>query len=188
MKQLALGAALAGLMAGGARADGCPEAPDHSVRFAELIEAVRSAKNEMEARVHSNAMWGLWADAPDEAAQAILDAGMRKRAGFDLLGARADFDRLVAYCPNYAEGYNQRAFVNFIRQDYAAALPDLDRAIALSPAHLGALAGRAMTYFALGEPEKAQSDLRVAVGLNPWLKERHMLEGGAAQKGQGSDL
>ena len=34
-------------------------------------------------------------------------------------------DRLVEYCPNYAEGYNQRAFVSFLRQDFEAALVEL---------------------------------------------------------------
>ncbi len=153
----------------------CPQAPDHSVRLAELIEAVREAPNEMAARLHTNEMWALWADAPDEAAQEILDQGMRKRAGYNLQGALEDFDRLVKYCPKYAEGYNQRAFVNFIRQDYDAALADLNHAVELSPTHIAAIAGRAMTYIGLGQPEAAQADLRVAVGLNPWLPERGML-------------
>lgn len=165
------------LMCGTARAGDCPAAPDHAVSLARLVEQVRAAPDENAARLITNEMWSLWADAPDEQAQAILDRGMTKRAGFDLLGALEDFDRLVAYCPEYAEGYNQRAFVNFIRQDYARALPDLDRALELSPTHIGALAGRAMTYIALGRRDDAYSDLKRAVGLNPWLPERGMLAG-----------
>ena len=158
-----------------ALAETCPEAPDHAVRLAELVEEVRAAKNEMHAAPISNKMWELWTDAPDEAAQEILNRGMRKRASFDLVGALGDFDRLVEYCPDYAEGYNQRAFINFIRQDYDAALPDLTRALELSPTHTGALTGRALSYYALGKLGEARSDLEVALGLNPWLPERHML-------------
>lgn len=175
------------LMASPAWAQTCPAAPNHSVRLAELIETVREAPNEMAARPISNEMWALWADAPDEASQEILDRGMKRRASFDLGGALEDFNRLVSYCPDYAEGYNQRAFVNFIRQDYAAALVDLNKALELSPTHIGAITGRAMTYMGLGQVNAAQADLRVAVGLNPWLSERHMLAD-PAQKGQQDEL
>ena len=157
------------------------------MRFAELVEAVRAAPNEMAAQVLTNEMWALWADAPDEIAQEILDRGMRRRAGFDLGGALTDFDKLVSYCPDYAEGYNQRAFVHFIRQDYAKALVDLDRAVELSPTHIAALSGRALTYFGLGRLSEARADLDVAIGLNPWLPERRMLSD-PAMKGKPDEL
>ena len=159
-----------------AQAGACPPAPDHAVAFARLVEAIRKAPDQRRARAISNDMWALWADAPDAAAQVLLDRGMARRAAFDLAGALADFDALVAYCPDYAEGYNQRAFVNFIRKDYARALVDLNRALEFTPTHLGALSGRAMTLIALGRNEAAQHDLRVAVSLNPWLAERGLLK------------
>lgn len=158
-----------------ALAETCPEAPDHSVRLAELVEAARIATNEMHAAPVNIQMWELWTDAPDEVAQEMLDSGMRKRGSFDWLGAQSDFDRLVTYCPDYAEGYNQRAFINFLRGDYDAAIPDLTRALELSPTHTGALTGRALSYYALGRFREARSDLEVGLGLNPWLPERHML-------------
>ena len=116
----------------------CPAAPDHSEETEALIERIQAAPDAGSAQVISNDLWQYWADAPDEVAQEILNRGMQKRAAWDLLGAVEDFDRLVDYCPNYAEGYNQRAFANFLRQDFAAALPDLERAIELSPRHIGA--------------------------------------------------
>lgn len=179
------------LLASPALASECPEAPDHSVRLAELVEEVRDAKNEMYAAPLNTQMWELWTDAPDETAQEILNRGMRKRGSFDLLGARADFDTLVDYCPEYAEGYNQRAFINFMRNDYEPAIVDLTRALELSPTHTGALTGRALSYYALGRLKEARADLVVALGLNPWLPERHMLSD-PAMKGQqepkGDDL
>lgn len=163
------------VMAGTAAVADCPAPPDHDVGIARVIEEMRVARSEAEARALSPKLWALWTDAPDEPAQALLDDGMNRQLAYDFLGALEYFDRLVAYCPGYAEGYNQRAFVNFLRQDYAAALPDLDRALELSPTHLGALTGRAMTLMALGRQDEAQQDLRVAVGLNPWLPERQLL-------------
>ena len=158
-----------------ARAETCPPAPDHAEALAGLIAAVRAAPNERTARRISNDMWQLWADAPDRYAQDLLDEGMTRRAAFDLAGAIAAFDALTTYCPDYAEGYNQRAFVNFIRQDYAAALPDLERALSLSPRHIAARAGQALALAALGRKGEAALALRAALAMNPWLSERALL-------------
>ncbi|MDX1780632.1 MAG: tetratricopeptide repeat protein [Thalassovita sp.] len=157
-------------------ASACPAPPDHADALADLFEQVQQAPNEYQARLITNDMWALWADAPDEMAQEVLDRGMRKRRAFDLIGALDDFDRLIAYCPDYAEGYNQRAFVRFLQQDYARALDDLDRAIALSPAHVAALSGKALSLMGLGRMEEGQAVLRLALALNPWLPERHLLQ------------
>jgi len=127
------------------------------------------------ARELSDQLWQLWTDAPDEPAQALLDQGMRQRESYDLLGARDTLDRLVEYCPDYAEGYNQRAFANFLRADYTAALYDLDAALAITPTHLGALTGKVLTLIRLDRDPEAQIILREALNLNPWLSERALL-------------
>ena len=171
-----------GLAATPVLAQDCPPAPDHTERLTQLIAEAQQAPTEMAGRLISNQMWELWADAPDEPAQEILDAGLRKRRAFDLLGARTDFDRLIDYCPDYAEGYNQRAFVNFIRQDYELALIDLDRTLEQSPHHVAALAGKALTLIGLQRDEEAQIVLRQALAMNPWLTERRFLVEGTGEE------
>lgn len=166
---------LAALLPLPALSETCPAAPDHSAQLDALFAEVRDAPNEGAAAPVVNRMWELWAQAPDERAQEILERGMRKRSSYDLLGALQDFERLISYCPDYAEGYNQRGFVLFIQQDYAAALPDLDRVLEISPRHVGALSGRALTHMALGNNAEALADLEAALALNPWLSERRFL-------------
>lgn len=153
----------------------CPDAPDHTAALGQLIQDVKNAPDEMSARPISNEMWSYWADAPDQHAQELLDEGMGRRESYDFDGAMIAFNALVDYCPNYAEGYNQRAFVNFLRQNYQAALPDLERTIQLSPNHVAALAGQALTLSALERNGEAAVALRKALDLNPWLSERHLL-------------
>lgn len=162
------------IMAGTAHAD-CPPPPDIGAEEAQILLQIRDAETERDARLLSNELWGLWATAPDEASQALLDRGMTARAAYDFLSALDAFDRLVDYCPDYAEGYNQRAFVNFLREDFARALVDLDEAIERRPTHVAAIAGKAMTLMALGRHDEAQSVLQLAIDLNPWLPERGLL-------------
>jgi tetratricopeptide (TPR) repeat protein len=153
----------------------CPPAPDISVAEGQLLSQVKVAPNERAARVISNQLWELWATAPDAEAQKLLDRGMAARSGYDFASALDAFDALTEYCPDYAEGYNQRAFVNFLKEDYETALIDLDLAIDRSPRHVAAIAGKALTLIGLKRDEDAQRVLREALALNPWLSERQYL-------------
>ena len=177
MYNLFLSAILVGL-ASFAAAD-CPAPTDHRASMKRLLDAVKIAPNEMAAAQIANDMWALWADAPDDKAQQMLDDGMARRSSFDFDGAMKAFELLIAYCPDYAEGYNQRAFVLFLREDYEPALIDLDRAIERSPTHIAAIAGKALTLIGLKRDADAQVVLREALALNPWLKERQFLTGDA---------
>lgn len=154
----------------------CPDAPDRSDELAALIEGARNAPNEMLGRAFASQMWEIWLTAPDEPAQELLERGRRALNVANFVAAIADFDRLIDYCPNYAEGYNQRAFAYFLSQDFAAALPDLERTVEINPEHVGALSGLALTLSALGREDEAQDWLRKALALNPWLSERSLLK------------
>jgi tetratricopeptide (TPR) repeat protein len=173
MKQLFLPLALS--LATTTAQAACPAPLDQSARLQSLIDAVKIAPDETTAQLISNEMWDIWDDAPDEKAQQMLDDGLIRRSNRDYEGALKAFDVLIEYCPNYAEGHNQRAFILFIQQDYPPALSALERAIELSPQHIAAIAGKALTLIALQRDEDAQRVLREALALNPWLKERRFL-------------
>ncbi|WP_425038031.1 tetratricopeptide repeat protein [Primorskyibacter sp. S187A] len=153
----------------------CPPVTSHSEEIDALYAQMLIAETETEAREYSNALWGYWTDAPDDTAQELLDQGMSQRAQYDLLGSLQTLDRLIDYCPDYAEGWNQRAFTRYLGGQFELALPDIDRALDIRPRHLGALTGKALTLVALDRKAEAILVLRQALALNPWLGERHML-------------
>lgn len=169
-------------MAGPGFADTCETVPDKSAELNALIETAREAPDQASGLAVSNDMWAIWASAPDTHAQELLDTGMARREIFDFDGAMIAFNALVEYCPGYAEGYNQRAFVNFLRQDYEAALPDLAQALEITPQHVAALTGQALTLAALQRNAEAALALRAALDMNPWLGERAMLPALEAQE------
>jgi tetratricopeptide (TPR) repeat protein len=163
------------LVAAPAFAETCPPVADHSVRLLQIIASLGAAKGQEEASIFSQELWALWTDAPDERAQALMNDGMARRSNYDFLGSRTALNRLIEYCPAYAEGYNQRAFTNYLQQDFEAALVDLDRALNILPTHVAALSGKALTLMGLGRSAEAQEVLRAALALNPWLQERALL-------------
>ncbi len=140
------------------------------------MEQVSKASNETLARELNTRLWEIWTTAPDAAAQEMLDSGMSRRASFDFLGAKKNLDALIAYCPHYSEGYNQRAFVFFLRGEYEAALKDLDKTLDIMPDHIGAASGKALTLLNMGREAEGQIALRHALTLNPWLAERFRLK------------
>ena len=93
---------------------------------------------------------------------------MRMRGQYDFQGARDLLDEVIAEAPDYAEGWNQRAFVLFLQGNYEASLEDIDKTLALEPRHFGALSGKAMIFMTLGRVKLGQETLRQAVEIHPY--------------------
>jgi tetratricopeptide (TPR) repeat protein len=153
----------------------CPPVPDHAAEKVRLLYELRFTRDQNEAAMISAALWQIWMDAPDGQAQDLLDRGMEQLRSFAYAASIETLGALVAYCPHFAEGWNQRAYAAFLSGDNESALADLDRALAIDPRHIAALSGKALTLMKLGRDDDAQLVLRDAVRLNPWLGERALL-------------
>ena len=173
--KIAIVLVIGGGFASAAVAD-CPAQVDRSAYLEGIVENLRAAPSELSARQYAAAMWEVWLTAPDGLAQSLLDEGMRLMQVGAHEPARQVLTRLIDYCPEYPEGYNQRAFNAFLDGDLEAALIDLDVAIELQPVHLGALTGKVLTLIRLGRDEEARRVLRGALAINPWLAERALLD------------
>ncbi|GLO69094.1 hypothetical protein MACH17_06110 [Phaeobacter inhibens] len=157
------------------RAQECPDIPDNTGTLNQLLSELRAAPNEMQGRNLNNQIWAIWATAPDAIAQDLLDKGRERIRVADYAKAIEQFTKLTAYCPHYAEGWNQRGFAHYLRQDYGAALDDIAEALQRNPRHYGALVGRATVLISMGRTEVGHTELRNALKLNPWLSERFLL-------------
>lgn len=158
-----------------AYADDCPTVPDYMAEKNRLHSELLRTQTEMDSRIVSDQLWIIWTIAPDEMSQQMLDRGREHIRVADYEQAEETFDDLVKYCPHYAEGWNQRAFVHYLRQNYDASLDDIAVVLDLEPRHFGALAGRATVLISMGRPEIGHIALRAALKINPWLSERHLL-------------
>ena len=165
--RFAVAAILLGLACSSAQALGAEDA---------LMKRLSEAATQEDGRNAEDAVWRYWLDeAPTVEVRGHIDEGMRKRDGYDFAGAEAEFDKVVELAPEYAEGYNQRAFARFLRDNTEGALADLERTLELKPRHFGALSGMYHVLFRMGRTEAATANLEKAVALHPWLKERSLL-------------
>lgn len=156
----------------------CPAVPDNTGAMDLLYSELRAAPNEMQGRAINDEVWKIRTTAPDAIAQGLLDRGRERIRVADYERALEIFTRLIAYCPDYAEGWNQRGFAHFLRQDYSASLDDIAEALQRAPRHYGALAGRATVLINMGRTAVGYAALKEALELNPWLSERHLLPRG----------
>ena len=141
-----------------------------------LFDALAEAETEAEADGIARRIWQVWLTAPDPAAQELLNAAMIRRQARDFLGALQVLDRLVVAFPDYAEGWNQRATLHFMRGDFDASLADVAEVLAREPRHFGALSGMAMILYRQGNRPVAERALRKALEIHPFLRERALLE------------
>lgn len=162
------------ILASPALADCPPEADTSDVR-ATLHLDLATAASEETAQAIAAELWEIWLTAPNTEAQGMLDEGISYRQIYAFMESEAALDALIAYCPDYPEAYNQRAFTRFLREDYEGSLADIDVVLAANPLHFGALTGQALCYIRQGRVELAQAAIRRAAEVHPFLEERALL-------------
>jgi len=142
----------------------------------ELYENLSSAQSEAQGRQAEDSIWEFWfSQSPTSDVRALLDAGLERREAYDYEAAENRFDEVIASAPEYTEGYNQRAFIRFLRQNYSGAQVDLEAALELDPTHFGAMSGTYHVLMIQNRPKAALKMLQRAVAIHPWLKERRAL-------------
>lgn len=142
----------------------------------ELLIELASAQSESEAHEAEGKLWQFWFNqAPNKEVRKIFDAGQERLRAYDFEAAENYFDKVIEAAPEYAEGYNQRAFARFLRDNYEDSLTDLEKAVVLEPHHFGAMAGMYRILRSQNRTSVAMEILRRAVTIHPWLKERSAL-------------
>jgi len=76
-------------------------------------------------------------------------------------------DAVTTLAPDYAEGWNRRAFVYYSQSNMQSALGDLRRVLALEPNHFRALDGMAQILRELGEKKGSLAALKQLLEVYP---------------------
>jgi len=135
----------------------------------ELFAELKQARTPAEANDLTAQIWAVWfhPDVPD-LADRMAKASVAMTAG-DFPTALSLFSAIVADYPDYAEGWNQRATLYYILDNYDASLADIDKVLALEPRHFGALSGRVMIYLQQDRHADALKDMIAALAIDPYL-------------------
>jgi tetratricopeptide (TPR) repeat protein len=138
-------------------------------RLEGLFELLQITSSRTEAQAAQQQIWQIWTQSNDRLATRLMQGGIQAMANRQHALALEFFDRLVERAPEFAEGWNKRATVHYLMDDYQASVLDIERTLELEPRHFGALSGLGMIYDAIGEPEAALRSFEAAVAINPHL-------------------
>lgn len=149
------------------------EARDRA-RLDELFSELKVASDAGTAAKITTEIWGIWTNPSDPAlAQRMLEIVAIRGMG-DVPEVMARLDQLVEDYPTYAEGWNQRATMRYLINDFEGSLADIEKVLEFEPRHFGALAGRVLIYLAQGKRSEALREMATALTIHPFLNERRL--------------
>ncbi|MEX0839540.1 MAG: tetratricopeptide repeat protein [Parvibaculum sp.] len=134
-----------------------------------LFERLAEADNEAESRAFEEAIREIWLDSGSPSIDLLMERGFDALREENYDRAYFYFDEVVTLAPGFAEGWDKRAAVHYIREDYAEALRDIEQVLRLEPRHYQAMAGLGIILEELGDKKGALDAFRRALALNPWL-------------------
>lgn len=141
-----------------------------SVRLDRLFSELAQSETPEDAKVVEDLIWGVWNQSGSVSVDLLMDRALEALAAGNYENSLTFLDEIVDLAPGYSEGWNKRATVHFLRDDYASALNDLEATLALEPRHFGAIAGLALVLEDLGDKEGALDAYRRVLAIYPYLE------------------
>ena len=112
-------------------------------------------------------IWTAWSETGSASMNLLLLRATRAMETKDYDTALIHLNNLVRLDPDFAEGWNKRATVHFLREEYGRSVSDIERTLALEPRHFGALSGLGIILDRTGDKEGALTAYRAALAVHP---------------------
>lgn len=177
-----------GPTAGGRLTDRVPTSADDKAKIlSDLYAHLATADTPDAAKTIQATIERLWGYSGSDTVNLLMQRASKALGAKDNDQALKFMDYVVQLAPDYAEGFNRRAYIHFSRNDMASAVGDLRRAIALEPNHFRALDGLAQIWRQTGNAKGALSVVKQLLEVHPhWEGGARMAEELAREvEGQG---
>ena len=153
-----------------------------------LFGALKAAPDEASAKHVEARIWALWMQTPSDTAALLM---LRAKAAMDAKQmdvALKLLDSVVKLRPDYVEGWNRRATLYYLQNDYTHSLQDIEQVLVREPRHFGALAGLGMIMQDIGDEKRALDAFLKALAVNPHLEKVPELVKTLTEKVEGRDI
>lgn len=131
------------------------KADQNNERLDVLFEELGSSPGIRLSAAIEEQIWTIWSQGPTEDATRQLRRGVRAMQQGELETALSLFDGLIDQQPGFAEAWNKRATLHYIRGDITQSMADIEQTLTLEPRHFGALAGLGSIFTRLQQPAAA---------------------------------
>jgi tetratricopeptide (TPR) repeat protein len=146
-----------------------PQTADEKARqLSDLYAQLATAESEEAAKKLATAIERLWRISGSDTVSLLVGRAAKaiNEQRMELAGKL--LDSAIELAPDYAEIFNQRAYLHFKQNDYTAAVGDLRRALALDPNHYKALEGLAQIWRETGNKKGALGVMRQLLEVHPF--------------------
>jgi tetratricopeptide (TPR) repeat protein len=140
-------------------------------RLDQLFHALGEAKTAEIAEPIETEIWKVWTESGSATTTLLYERGAAVVEAGNLDLALELMTAVVQTDPHFAEGWNMRATVYVMREDYQSAIEDIEHTLMLEPRHFGALAGLGRIMEQLGNDRLALQAYEAALKINPALEE-----------------
>jgi tetratricopeptide (TPR) repeat protein len=145
-----------------------PVPQDRDALLSELYTHLAKTHDATEAAPIAETIEGLWLQSGSDTIGLLMGRSAKaiNEQKNDL--ALQLLDAVVELAPAYAEGWNRRAYVYFLQNNFEGAVGDLRRALALEPNHFKALEGLARILRDTGQKKSALQAYKQILKINPF--------------------
>jgi Tfp pilus assembly protein PilF len=117
-------------------------------------------------------IWDRWmSTSGDTATDELMERGVFYMQTGNLQVAEDVFTNIIKKHPEYAEAWNKRATVRFLRSNWSGSADDIAKVLAIEPNHFGALSGLAMIRLHQGEYSSALSIYEKVLEIHPFSQD-----------------
>lgn len=148
--------------------------PAPTVHTAETLDTLfaklKRARSKEEAKSINQAIQVRWLDSGSATIDLLMQRALKAMETKDYPLSLDILDAVVDLKPDYAEGWNKRATVHYLRQDFGRSIGDIEQALKLEPRHFGALSGLGSIFRQLGKDADALRVFEQALAIYPRLE------------------
>lgn len=142
-------------------------ADQDDTRLDALFERLQRDVNSAEIQHLETQIWAIWIDSGREDVNALMTKGIEAMGVRDLSMALDIFDQIVEMAPEFAEGWNKRATVHYLKNNLSESVQDIQRTLDLEPRHFGALSGMGLIFMRIGDEAGALQAYQEVVKIHP---------------------
>lgn len=134
-----------------------------------LLDALSRAPDAETASRLEQTVLRAWLDSGSDTIDLLMERAIIAMEGKAYALALELLDAIVEIKPDYAEGWNKRATLYYLIDDYDHSMRDIQKVLALEPRHFGALSGLGLILQDVGEKRGALAAFRQALAVHPFL-------------------
>ena len=164
-----------------------PEATQ-TARLDDLFQRLAHAGDSDEADGLAHAIERLWLQSGSDTADLLMLRTVAAIGKGEVSVASQLLDKIVVIDPGWAEAWNKRATLRFLKGDDVGAMQDIAEVLAIEPRHFGALSGMAFILQRNGMDKQALDLVRRATAVYPHNTELEKLAAELALKVEGRDI